>query len=104
MQLFITPTALSFFLTLTSLASSSILLRVRQATLDLLNSLCAFNLDSTNDYTINAQCDTGFAIVNSKVLLEECITNISKELSVSAVLNPCYNPLNEIEMLILCSF
>ncbi|KAH8650366.1 hypothetical protein BGZ60DRAFT_534450 [Tricladium varicosporioides] len=81
MQLSLIPTAFPLFLTLTSLASSSILLHVRQATLDLPNSLCAFNLDSTNDHTIDAQCDTGFAIVNSKVLLEECLTNTSGELS-----------------------
>jgi len=83
MQLSHTPTALPFFLTLTSLASSSVLLRFRQATLDLPNSLCAFNLDSTNDHTIDAQCDTGFAIVSSKASLEECLTNINGELSVS---------------------
>jgi hypothetical protein len=103
MQPSITPTALPFFLALTSLASSSVLLRVRQATLDLPNSLCAFNLDSTNDHTIDAQCDTGSAIVSSEVSLEECLTNISGELSVSA-LNPWHNPPNEIGMLILCSF
>jgi hypothetical protein len=103
MQLSFNPIALPFFLTLTSLASCSVLLRVRQTTLDLPNSLCAFNLDSANDHTIDAQCDTGFAIVSSKVPLEECLTNISGELSVSA-LDPWHNPLNEIEMLILCSF
>jgi hypothetical protein len=83
MQLSYTPTALPFFFTLTSLASSSILLRFRQATLDLPNSLCAFNLDFINDYTINAQCNTGFAIVNSKASLEECLTNINGELFMS---------------------
>jgi hypothetical protein len=54
MQLSFTATALHFFLTLTSLISSSTLLSVRQATLDLPNSLCAFNLDSINDHTIDA--------------------------------------------------
>jgi hypothetical protein len=91
MQHSLTSIALPFFLALTFLASSSVLLCIRQATLDLLNSLCAFNLDSTNDYTINAQCNTGFAIIISKVSLEECLTNTSGELSVSA-LNPWHNP------------
>ena len=94
MQLSLTSTALLFFLT-HSLASSSVLLRVRQATFDLPNSLCAFNLDSANDHTIDAQCDTGFAIVDSKVPLEGCLTNINGELSVSA-LNRWHSPLNKI--------
>jgi hypothetical protein len=83
MQLTLTPTALPLFLALTSLASSLVLLRVRQATLDLPNSLCGFSLDSANDHTVDAQCDTGFAIVSSKVLLEDCLANINGELSVS---------------------
>jgi hypothetical protein len=94
MQLSLTSTTLLFFLT-HSLASPSVLLRVRQATFDLPNSLYAFNLDSANDHTIDAQCDTGFAIVNSKVPLKGCLTNINGELSVSA-LNHWHSPLNKI--------
>jgi hypothetical protein len=100
MQLSLTPVTVLF--TLTLLSSSSALLHPRQATLNLPNSLCAFNLDSTNDHTIDAQCDIGPAIVSSKVALEKCITNSLGQLQVSS-LTPWHNLLDKMKMLILSS-
>jgi hypothetical protein len=82
MQLLFIRTILSS-LTLSSLGFCSTLSRVRESSLNLPNSLCAFNLDSSDDHVINGQCATGFAVVSSKFSLDVCLANINGQLRVS---------------------
>jgi hypothetical protein len=98
MQLYLTPNALLFFLTFTPFVSSSTLLYIKQETLNLLNSLYAFNLDPINDYTINIQCDTGSMLVSSEITLDKYITNLFRKLDISIL--PLLNLFNKIKILI----
>lgn len=60
----------------------------RQASLDLPLTLCALNLESTNDHIIDALCAGPFGgadieVVNSKLSLDKCLTNSFGQLKVS---------------------
>ncbi|MAD85140.1 MAG: hypothetical protein CL912_19440 [Deltaproteobacteria bacterium] len=88
MQLSLITTALFSFLTLTPTVLSLALQQARQASLDLPLSLCALNLESTNDHIIDAVCAGPFGgaeieVINSKLSLDKCLTNSFGQLKVS---------------------